>query len=64
MAAIQETLARGEDDEGMLDVDLSEFVRYFDALDLDLRRALEENKLAVTVSGKTHGDRVSVKPKH
>lgn len=49
MAAMQETLARGEDEDGMLTLDLGEFTHFFDALDLDLRRAMIENKLKVTV---------------
>ncbi|MDU0367665.1 recombinase family protein [Microbacterium sp. KSW4-17] len=57
MAAIQETLARGEDEDGILDLDLGEFTHYFDALDLDLRRGLVESKVTVTVA---HGGKVTV----
>ncbi|GEB46643.1 hypothetical protein MTE01_25880 [Microbacterium testaceum] len=57
-AAIQETLARGKEADGMLDLDLGEFVHAFDALDIDLRRALFESKLTVMVA---HGGEVTAK---
>lgn len=48
MAAIEVMRAVGPDDDGMLDLDLREFAMYFDALDLDVRRALVQSRLTIT----------------